>query len=190
MTKSDQSIWKSFRNGDENAYELIYREHFRGLFRYARKFTNDSNLIKDCIQDLFLTLGRSRNTLGETDSIRFYLLKSLRRLLTQRIQQENLRLDEEPNDLAFEWILPIEHHILEEETSLEKNLRLKQAMGVLTKRQREAIYLKFYNDLDHDQIAVLMGISYQSVSNLLYQSLRILETQLTFFIVLIYWIFK
>ena len=71
-----------------------------------------------------------------------------------------------------------EHEWINEEESLENTRLLKSAMQWLTRRQREAIILRFYNNLDSGQIAEVMGISVEGVHNLVSKAIRLLRENL------------
>ena len=61
--------------------------------------------------------------------------------------------------------LAIEELIISQEITEEKAAKLKKAFEALSSRQREIIYLKFYQGLDYEQIAEITGINYQSLRN-------------------------
>jgi hypothetical protein len=50
---SDKKIWDDFRKGKDQALSEIYNQYIQLLFRFGKKFSNDDELIKDTIQDLF-----------------------------------------------------------------------------------------------------------------------------------------
>src|SRR5690606_36156630 len=79
--KDEAAIWEAFKKGNESAFIYIYETYFDQLFVYGKQFTRDEDIVKDAIQDLFITLRKSRAGLGSTDSIKFYLYKSLKRLI-------------------------------------------------------------------------------------------------------------
>ena len=54
---------------------------------------------------------------------------------------------------------------------IQLDVQTRRTLDKLSKRQQEVIYLKFYQHLDHAQIAELMNISRQSVYNLLHESI-------------------
>jgi DNA-directed RNA polymerase specialized sigma24 family protein len=56
--------------GDDKAYALFYNNIFEELFSYGMRFTSDRELIKDCIQDVFVKIYSNRSTLGKTDNIK------------------------------------------------------------------------------------------------------------------------
>src|SRR6478736_5855617 len=79
----DTTLWNAFRNGDDTALITMFDLHARSLYNYGYKISNDKEMVKDAIQDLFADLFQSRSGLGETNAIRFYLFKSLRRRLVR-----------------------------------------------------------------------------------------------------------
>jgi RNA polymerase sigma factor (sigma-70 family) len=83
----------------------------------------------------------------------------------QRIINEDESTDLE-NDLNFVEFSP-EWSLIEQESLAETTHRVAEALNQLPKRQREVIYLRYYQNLERDEIADIMGVNPQSVSNLL-----------------------
>lgn len=178
---TDIQIWEAFKAGDRAAFERIFRTHIRILYKYGSRFTHDSALVDDCIQDLFLDLWQKKNALGTTDSIKRYLLAALRHRIFRRQQQISVDkpIDEERYDFTLE--LNVEDEIVSRELVSENQENLKDAMLKLSKRQREVIYLKYFQHLSYDEIADIMSISYQAARNLVYQALKALKQYLQVF---------
>ena len=74
INSTDFDLWKSFKEGDDEALKTIYYTHFKHLYNYGRKFSSDKVLVENCIQDLYIDLIKKRKTLGDTDNINLYLL--------------------------------------------------------------------------------------------------------------------
>lgn len=157
----DREIWRKFRSGDKQAYAFIYQTYFRKLYNYGRKFSTDSDLLKDCVQDLFTKLWKNKEYIGDTTSIKNYLFASFRRILIEKIkrQRQTLLYEELPDTYNFEINFPVETQLIGDQTTLERKEELLRALHTLTGRQREAIFLKFYEELSYDQIATVMAIS-------------------------------
>ena len=51
-----QRIWIRFKDGDLDAFGEIYEEYIDLMYDYGSKITQDKDLVKDCIQDLFVDL--------------------------------------------------------------------------------------------------------------------------------------
>ncbi len=172
----EETIWERFREGDRSAFELIIREYYQVLFGYGRRFSNDPDLIKDCIHDLFAHLWRRKAYLSATDSIKPYLLTSLRNRIFKEKQQESL-FDLLDNTLYDDF--PAEESVQDRLIADEENVivhkRLHQALKSLTPRQYEAVYLRYFQNLSNEQIAGIMHISKPAVANLLHATLRILK---------------
>jgi RNA polymerase sigma factor (sigma-70 family) len=167
-----KDLWTKFRKGDTHAFELIARENYRPLFNYGLRICSDEDLVHDCIQELFLELWERRERLSDADYVRTYLLRAVR----NKIVKEGLRLRrvKKVEELAFEPLhdLSIESQIVENEHKVEMALRLKETINKLTKRQREVIYLRFYQNLEFEEISRVMEMNRQSVANLLHRSIK------------------
>ncbi|MDO9040298.1 MAG: sigma-70 family RNA polymerase sigma factor, partial [Bacteroidota bacterium] len=152
---------------------LIYLQHSNALFDYGCRFTVDRDLVKDCIQEVFCSLMRTRSSLGETDNIRLYLLKSLKRKIIRELKIANhptsLLTDQDfPFDLRWAENMDDQLHDLNE----EKKLLLSEAMLSLTERQKEAIYLRFNRGLEYEEISFLLNLNYQSSRALIHRAIE------------------
>jgi RNA polymerase sigma factor (sigma-70 family) len=157
----DMEVWGSFLKGNKQAYAYIYQSYFSKLYNYGRKFSTDTELIKDCIQDLFTKLWRNKEHLGHTTSIKNYLFTSFRRILIERIvQHKGLATDEALTEsYNFEITCSYESLLIEDQQDQERKEELSKAIQALTGRQREAIFLKFYENLSYEEVSVIMSIS-------------------------------
>lgn len=164
--------WDAFRAGDRAAFGQIYDQHIQDLLSYGYRITNDRQLIRDSIQDLFLHLWAQRENLSPTDSIKFYLYRSLRnRIIRNAGNSSTLATDLHltPQDILAE--LPIENLWIAREKQQEQANKLRDAIDRLPKRQQEVIQLRYYHDFNADEIAELLEINNQSVRNLLHQAI-------------------
>src|SRR5688500_7458255 len=87
---NDSFIWACFKAGSIEAFSGMYCTHYVNLFHYGCRFTPDADLVKDAIHDLFLDLWIRRSRLGETASIKHYLLKCLKRRVVKAVLRSNL----------------------------------------------------------------------------------------------------
>lgn len=176
---SDITLWKQLKDGEKSALELIYRTYAAQLLKYGRKFSKNDQLIEDCVQDLFIELWRNREGVSMTDSIKPYLLLSLRRKVIRQLDKSKKTVsDKEPTELDFETEISIDHTLIEQEISSERATQLKTAMENLSKRQKEVIYLKYITGLDYEDISEVMNLNYQSARNLVSSALRALKKQM------------
>jgi RNA polymerase sigma factor (sigma-70 family) len=178
---TDMELWLSFKREDNSAVSFIYREYFPVLYRYGLKFSSDTFLIEDTIQDLFTELIKNRETLGDTDNILFYLLKSFRRKLVRRMENAN-RYDltgEMTDEYPFEVVWSAEHELIVEEESKQRSSMLLKALNELTPRQKEAVYLRFTKELDYAVIAEIMNISVEACRNLISKAISNMKKRIS-----------
>lgn len=169
---SDTLLWKDFLAGDEKAFENIYRAYVKPLFQYGSKFTLDREVVFDSIQDLFVDLFIHRQNLGETNNIKLYLFVSFKRKLISSLCKNNLVQSFPDNELPFLSDYSLENEIFDFESDVEKINELNKALNMLTPRQKEALYLKFFCRLEYEEICLILDLNYQSVRNLVHRAIE------------------
>jgi len=175
---SDREKWIQFKNGDEFALSVIYSENAKSLYQYGLKFTSNHVVIEDTIHDLFSDLIRNRKTLGDTDHIQFYLLKSFRRKLTRQLTYESRYTDEQADELMFDVKYSVEQELISEEDQQNISKRLIASIEKLSPRQKEAIYLKFNKGLDYKEISQLLNMGIEASRNLVCRAVKSLKTSI------------
>lgn len=174
LENSSLSVWRSFKNGNPGALEQIYAKYFDLLCLYGRQFAPDNqSLVEDCLQDLFIQLFTNPNKeqLSDTTSIKYYLMKSLRRLIINRRKSEMLCRKREEYIPNAETGYSIEMFA----DSNAQNELLAEFIQQLSPRQREAIYMRFIAGLDFPQIATKLDLTVKSVYKLIYKALANLK---------------
>jgi len=180
---TDLELWSAFKGGDDGAYEYIYNRHAPELFSYGLHIVRNRQLVEDCVHDLFVYLFQHRATLGDTDAIKYYLFKSLRRRVIEVLEkqskaaQESRAVAENYHDHALATASQ-EVNMIEAETSLAKNRRLTQAIENLPPRQKEAIYLLYFSKLEYEEIAAIMSLSIRTVYNQIHTAIQTLRKEL------------
>lgn len=177
---SDKKVWEEFKNKKDEALSYIYYQNVDFLFFYGKKFTSDEELILDQIQDLFFYLIKKRKTLGDTENIRMYLLKSFRRrlfvALKKKAKQQELKNAYQPESKI---IFSVEEKLISAEEQSEKNMELRRGMQKLNASQREVLYYKFNCGMDYNQICEIMNLSYDSARQMVSRSIHSLKKYLS-----------
>ena len=180
FSKSEDQHWKAFKTGNEASFSLLYENYSPGLYNYGSKFSIDKDLIKECIQELFVQIWTKRNTIGNPAHVKNYLYKSFRNLIVKKIAQLQKNKDfEELEDYAFSVRVNIEEALIDDERRKEITEQLQLTISGLTPRQKEAIFLKFYEQLSYEEIAEVMGITVKASYKLMARSLDYLRNNLS-----------
>lgn len=171
--EEDILLWKQYQLGDDKAFAQIFRRLYPSLVQFGAKITPRTDLLEDCIQELFTELWQNKSR-TDVQSVKAYLLKSLKyKLLRALTRQSLLNVDDITNDYVFE--LSHESLLITQEESTAQTGKVMKAFGQLSHRQKEIIYLKFYQELDYGEISEIMNINYQVSRNLLYQAIKALK---------------
>jgi RNA polymerase sigma factor (sigma-70 family) len=170
-------VWDQFRSGDQSAFSTLYQHFVQPLYAYSLGVTNDKELIKDCLHDLFVELWRNHATIGPTTSVKFYLMASIKRKLVRHMETSLKHMNHHINYTKdfMEDEVSQESLLIRYEEEIVANKQLKDCMNLLSKRQREAISLRFFHNMDTDQISSSMRINPQSVYNLIFGGLRVMK---------------
>ncbi len=174
---SGTDLLKRLQRNDSGALAALMGLYYDDLHNYGARFTTDEALVKDCIQEIFISLWQRRETADTILSPKFYLLRAIKNKILKSLHKNNHTAF--PNkEYDFSYELSIEQIIIEKQVSEEKVQKLRKTLELLSKKQKEIIYLKYYHHLDHTQIAELMNVTRQTVYNLLHETLHKLRSLL------------
>jgi RNA polymerase sigma-70 factor (ECF subfamily) len=169
-------LWESFRKGDKDAFAALFREYYGTLYRFGNKFTTDTELLEDCIQELFIELWQAKSQ-APVLSVKAYLLKSLKYKLLKAFRKHGKILPIHDNgDMPFE--LSHETFLIHQQESDQRRQQVISALERLSHRQKEIIYLKYYQNLSYEEVSEIMNINYQVARNLFYQAIKSLKNML------------
>ena len=165
-------LWSRFRTGDQDAFGEIYEEFIDSLFAYGSKITRDRELVKDCIQDIFIDLQRLNPNLHHPEYIEFYLFKSLRNSILHRFK-ENKKTDSLPiQEMAvFGLQFNIEQDDFDPESDRLRIEKLKSILQTLDPQKRELLFLKFTTGLNYSEIGQLLEMNPDTVKKQVYRTL-------------------
>ena len=171
-------IWMRFQSGDRSAFSEIYEEFVEVMFAYGSKITHDRELLKDCIQEVFYNLYRYNPSLKHPEYLEFYLFKSLRNEIIQKIKK-NRKEPAITNDgmILFDLKFQAEQDVFEKESDEFRNETLRKILQSLDPQKRELLFLKFTTGLNYVEIGELSGLNPDTVKKQIYRTLSSLRTK-------------
>ena len=188
LTKEqEQTLWKDMISGNKKSFEDLYNQYFQALINYGFRITKNENLIEDAVQELFISIWNNRTNLSEVNEVKFYLYRSLKNRILRQLEKDIFDKSEDV-DVYLDFLISIsEEQKKIDSEQLNTNLdTLQRAIAHLPIRQQEVINLKYFHDFTLDEIAKLMDVNKQSVSNLLFRSYAILRKHLKNLTILIF----
>lgn len=172
-------LWQQLLTGNVDAFEKLINRTYDLLFQYGNKFSRDQELVKDCIQDIFLEVWEKRQRLNNEIPPKAYLVASLRRRMHRLALRNRMTPVDDFGQLSgdFDVDFGAEYSFISTEQDQNTAMQITTLLNDLPKRQKEAVYLKFFHNLERDEIATVMDIYPQSVSNLLQAAFKLLKSQ-------------
>lgn len=169
----EKKLWDRFLDGDLDAWEQIFKLYYSDLYGYGLKLSSRSELTKDCIHELFVMLWDRKDHLAKVDSIKAYLLASLRRSLLKKVRKRRKYYEDqeikESESLQIQFSPEV--MLIKDEVKAEKVEALYKALDQLSDRQKEVLYLKYFNGMSYDEIEDILSIKYQSIKNHIHRAI-------------------
>ncbi len=170
-------LWADLRKGSGTAFTSLYNRYFPELCRYGTRISGDKELIEDSIQDLFVEIWKTRRSLPVVHSVKYYLFVWLKRKIVKKLieQRKVPVVSNVLEEYTFEIVFSPESTLIAEQFSEEQQRSLLHALNQLTRRQKEAITLRFYDGFSYEEIATLLSMNTKSVRNIIYRAMLILR---------------
>lgn len=166
----DPITWEACKAGDRQAYASIYTAYYTRLYNYGHKFTCDTSLVEDSIQEIFALFWIHRQKLEMVKELRSYLFVSFRNYLIKVLQQHRLiqsGTDIDDTTYAFALDLSAEQRRINAEEVFAQQEQLQKGLQLLTPRQKEAVFLRFYENMPYEEIADMLQISVKATYKLI-----------------------
>lgn len=190
-------IITQLKNGDERVFEQVYNEYYARLFHYLKGYLDDTEEIKDVIQNTFISLWSNRATLSDNDShICSWLFTVVKNQCLNYIRdkQSHLRIQSKIELLENEklrWQAQSLHSFIPESINLAELQKLvDNAINEMPDQCRKIYQLSREEGLSHKEIGAQLNISTKTVESQISKALRILRSKFNdyqyFFICLLF----
>jgi RNA polymerase sigma-70 factor (ECF subfamily) len=170
MTDLTTTEWQS---GDASAFEALFRQYERLVFKNAYLITGTREEAEDVLQEVFVSVWRSRQTF---DPDKGKLTTWLHRITVNKCLERRRKKKLAPVSLEG---LDLSNTQLSDEVLVTKQEyeRLIAAMNSLDTKHRAVLVLRYFNDLSYEEIAQTVGIPLGTVKSRLNQGLKLLRGQ-------------
>jgi RNA polymerase sigma factor (sigma-70 family) len=168
---AESRLFEDFRKGKTEAFTGLYDLYAQLLFNYGMKLTTDRELLKDCIQEVFVKIYNKRNELDEVLNLKSYLLISLKNKLCDESRKRIHLSDVSLDNIDVISTDNVEKNYLAREKEHYENALLSRLMNSLSPRQRQAVELYYFEERKYEEICSILKMNYQSVRNLIYRSM-------------------
>ena len=179
---SELEIIRQIRGGDTEAFSSVFRRHYEPLCYFAERYLHDIQVAEGIVQDVFVRMWESRDTLGVQSSLKSYLYASVRNACLNHIKRQSFTTsldheEERPDDATVQPDVQLESNELAE--------ALEKAMAGLAPRCRQIFFMAKYDGLSYKEIAEVLNISMNTVKTQLQRALKSLSKSLQTFRILL-----
>ena len=173
---SDELILNRIKDGDNRAFDILFRRYYARLYAFAEKFIQDEHISKDIVQEVFITFWEKRSTVKNIaieaflyKMVRNHCLNYIRNLKVfenKTVKLENATRLEELYRIAIVKDEP--YYLIEEELSHE----IENVLKKLPETCRKVFELSRTEGLANKEIAERMNFSVKNVEKYISQALK------------------
>ncbi len=157
---------------------MLFERYYPQLCAYGTSLLPHPERVQDCAQNVFMDLWLYRHSLSDKAVVKTYLLASMRKRIARLNERDHFfRHSSSLDSVEFSIPFSIEDQLIADEETSAKVQHLNQLLNALPARQKEALHLRYHQGLEIEQIAEILNVNNQSVSNLLYRAIQSLRKE-------------
>jgi len=178
------SYWQKIKTGDEKAFETLFKKINGSLCYYALQITKDQFVAQEIVQDVFLKIWQTRETIVIRGSFKAYLYLMTHNLAINTLIKNNTRkntvIELISNDLwkNTEAVLEMNPFLLEKLEAEETNRTIEKAINKLPQQCRDVFSLSRFDNKTNKEIAYLLNITESTVRTHIFRALEKIEKAL------------
>lgn len=171
-----ETQWDNMRAGSTEAMLVLYEGNYSDLLSYGVQLSNSVHTSKDAINDVFLHLWEQHTKLKPVANVKAYLFACIRRKIFHQLYTDKTQLltDMSPEDTE----MPYEDVLIAMQRSEEIRKKVQAAIKKLTDRQKELIHLRYFKNMDYEEIEQVTGMSLKTAYNTVYSAVKTLTSEL------------
>jgi len=173
---------EEWQSGDMSAFEALFQQYQGLVFKTAYLMTGNREEAKDVLQEVFVTVWKSRHTFNPAKGkITTWLHRiTVNRCVSKHRKKQAPTFSLEKVRMGGFDLVEIRNSELPEELAQSRleYERLIKAMNSLDSKHRPALILRYFNDLSYDEIAQVLDIPLGTVKSRINQALKSLRGQL------------
>jgi RNA polymerase sigma-70 factor (ECF subfamily) len=187
---TDADVMLKVKAGDESAFDYLVQKYRRPMIAFMYRMVHNSAAAEDLAQEVFLRVYRSRENYEPSAKFTTWLYRIATNLAvnhardTRHERPENtLSIDEQNEETGLSFDLPDGALTAEERlVRRERLLAIRSRVQSLPERQRTAVIMHKYQQMDYRQIADVLKLTESATKSLLFRAYETLRGQLKEFV--------
>ena len=184
MARSDVQLMLDVKAGDEMSFELLLHKYRTPLVNFLCRMVKDQAAAEDLAQEVFLRVYRARKEYSPSAKFTTWLFRiatnlALNAIRDGRYRQMTISIDAQVDeDDAPMEVAAKEMRADDRLIERERNEMIRGAILSLPEKQRVAVVLHKYHDMDYAEIGKILGCSESALKSLLFRAYETLRVQL------------
>tara|TARA_X000001036_G_scaffold439194_1_gene489445 strand:+ start:1430 stop:1960 length:531 start_codon:yes stop_codon:yes gene_type:complete len=158
---SEKLLVSQIKARNRIAFEIIFKEYYLQLVRFAEGMLFDPKQADDIVQDLFLNLWENAQNLTIKKSIKGYLYASTRNRCLNEIQKFQIH---DKNLLHYEGILNSENLVSDNDLKEDLIKKVMVVLELLPKKMKKIVKMKYLQNKKHQEISESLSITENTVN--------------------------
>lgn len=163
---------KSIQSGNSHVFEALYKEYYPKLCAFLMGYTDDSNIVEDVVQDVFIKIWKKRKKLNINTSITGYIYKTAYNELMQ-----NHRHLKKNNEMLSAYYYTALVNAIETKKDLKKKQLedLNMCIEDLPERCKHVFIENKISGLKYKEVADKFNISLKTVEGHISRAIKMLK---------------
>jgi RNA polymerase sigma-70 factor, ECF subfamily len=184
MTRSDVQLMLDVKAGDDASFELLLQKYRMPLVNFLFRMVRDSATAEDLAQEVFLRVYRARKEYSPSAKFTTWLFRIATNLALNSVRDNRHRRMEISLDAPLEedeapvQVPAREMRIDEHMVERDRADFIRRAVASLPEKQRVAVLLHKYEEMDYGEIARILDCSESALKSLLFRAYENLRVQL------------
>src|ERR1700730_3412909 len=179
----DAELMLGVRDGDQASFGLLLQKHRGPVIHFLYRMVQNQAVAEELAQEVFLRVFRSRENYEPTAKFTTWLFRIATHLGLNWIRDgrnEKLQesLDRETTEGATRQIADLARNVEQELVYRVKLVEVRQAIEALPSKQRAAVLLHKYEEMEYSEIASVLRCSESAVKSLLFRAYEHLRSRL------------
>lgn len=187
---TDAEVMLRVKAGDDSAFDYLVQKYRRPMINFMYRMAHNAAVAEDLAQEVFLRVYRSRSTYQPSAKFTTWLYRIATNLGVNYVRdtrherpENTVNLDEPDTETGQTPDVADKAANVEQEMLRRERLAaIRQKVDALPERQRMAVLMHKYQQMDYRQIAEVLKLSESATKSLLFRAYETLRSELKEFI--------
>ena len=179
----DAELMLRVKDGDTASFALLLQKHRQPVIHFLYRMVQNQGVAEELAQEVFFRVYKSRDNYEPTAKFTTWLfriathlaLNTLRDNKNQRLEE---RLDDESSEMPARQVSDRRPNVEQSMVHQARLNEIRRAIATLPEKQRAAVLMHKYEEMDYSQIAKVLDVSESAIKSLLFRAYETLRARL------------